>query len=87
MERGRAYCHLYGRCRRTKEIFRIKAKALLDKGVRIEQVNGIKTLFTVSPASGAYKVNFGEEEFMNYFKEFCVHNWWKCYFKSLSGYE
>ena len=46
------------------------AKALLDKGVKIEQVNGNKTLFSVSPADGSYKVNFGEEEFMNYFKEF-----------------
>ena len=46
------------------------AKALLDKGVTIQQVNGIKTLFTVSPADGSYKVNFGEEEFMNYFKAF-----------------
>ena len=43
---------------------------MLDKGVKIEQVNGIKTLFSVSPADGSYKVNFGEEEFMNYFKEF-----------------
>ena len=24
--------------------------------------------FSVSPADGSYKVNFGEEEFMNYFK-------------------
>ncbi len=53
-----------------KKYFTAKAKELLDKGVKIEQVNGIKTLFTVSPADGAYKVNFGEEEFMNYFKEF-----------------
>ena len=50
--------------------FAAKAKELLDKGVKIEQVNGIKTLFSVSPADGSYKVNFGEEEFMNYFKEF-----------------
>ncbi|NDV66852.1 hypothetical protein [Bacteroides sp. 224] len=50
--------------------FTANAKALLDKGVKIEQVNGIKTLFTVSPEDGSYKVNFGEEEFMNYFKEF-----------------
>lgn len=50
--------------------FAAKAKDLLDKGVKIEQVNGIKTLFSVSPADGSYKVNFGEEEFMNYFKEF-----------------
>ncbi|MDO4165646.1 MAG: hypothetical protein Q4D56_14880, partial [Bacteroides sp.] len=53
-----------------KKYFTAKAKGLLDKGVKIEQVNGIKTLFTVSPADGSYKVNFGEEEFMNYFKEF-----------------
>ena len=51
-----------------KKYFAAHAKALLDKGVTIQQVNGIKTLFTVSPADGSYKVNFGEEEFMNYFK-------------------
>jgi V/A-type H+-transporting ATPase subunit E len=50
--------------------FTAQAKALLDKGVTIEQVNGQKTLFTVKPANGAYKVEFGEAEFMNYFKEF-----------------
>lgn len=53
-----------------KKYFAAQAKTLLDKGVQIEQVNGNKTLFTVSPADGSYKVNFGEEEFMNYFKEF-----------------
>lgn len=53
-----------------KKYFAANAKTLLDKGVRIEQVNGIKALFTVSPSDGSYKVNFGEEEFMNYFKEF-----------------
>ncbi len=53
-----------------KKYFAAKAKSLLDKGIKIEQVNGTKTLFTVSPADGSYKVNFGEEEFMNYFKEF-----------------
>ena len=45
-------------------------KALLDKGVTINQVNGMKMLFSISPADGSYKVNFGEEEFENYFKEF-----------------
>lgn len=53
-----------------KKYFAAHAKALLDKGVVIEQVNGIKVLFSVSPADGSYKVNFGEEEFMNYFREF-----------------
>lgn len=55
---------------KLKAYFSKKAKDLLDKGVKIEQVNGIKTLFTISPANGSYKINFGEEEFMNYFKEF-----------------
>ena len=53
-----------------KKFFAAKAKDLLDKGVKIEQVNGMKTLFSISPADGSYKVNFGEEEFENYFKAF-----------------
>ncbi len=53
-----------------KKYFAANAKDVLDKGVKIEQVNGNKTLFTISPADGSYKVNFGEEEFENYFKEF-----------------
>lgn len=53
-----------------KKYFAANAKTILDKGVTIEQVNGSKVLFTISPADGSYKVNFGEEEFMNYFKEF-----------------
>lgn len=53
-----------------KKYFAANAKSLLDKGVKIEQVNGIKALFSISPADGSYKVNFGEEEFENYFKEF-----------------
>lgn len=53
-----------------KKYFAAQAKDLLDKGVKVEQVNGMKTLFSISPADGSYKVNFGEEEFENYFKEF-----------------
>lgn len=53
-----------------KKYFAVQAKGLLDKGVKIEQVNGVKVLFTIAPADGSYKVNFGEEEFENYFKEF-----------------
>ena len=53
-----------------KKYFAAHAKGLLDKGVKIEKVNGSKVLFSVSPADGSYKVNFGEEEFDNYFKEF-----------------
>lgn len=53
-----------------KEVFAKKAKALLDKGLKIEQVNGQKTAFIVQPANGAYQVCFGEAEFEAYFKNF-----------------
>lgn len=53
-----------------KKYFVANAKELLDKGVEIKEVNNIKTLFTISPADNSYKINFGEEEFKNYFKEF-----------------
>ena len=53
-----------------KKYFAAKAKQLLDGSVKIEQVNGLKTLFTGPPADGSYKVSFGEEEFMSYFKDF-----------------
>ena len=53
-----------------KKFFAANAKAVLDKGVKIAQVNGNKALLTISPADGSYKVNFGEEEFENYFKDF-----------------
>ena len=53
-----------------KAYFAKEAKALLDKGVTIEQVNGQKTLFSVHPADGSYRVDFGKEEFENFFKSF-----------------
>ena len=53
-----------------RAFFAKKAKALLDKGVKIEQVHGLKTMFTIQPADGSYKVNFGEAEFEEYFKSF-----------------
>lgn len=53
-----------------KALFAQKAKALLDNGVKIEEVNGQKSLFTIQPADGSYKVNFGEAEFEEFFKSF-----------------
>lgn len=53
-----------------KAYFAANAKELLDKGVTIEQVNGKSALFTIAPADGSYKVNFGQEEFETYFKNF-----------------
>lgn len=53
-----------------KAYFAAKAKDLLDKGVTIKKVNGKETMFSISPADGSYKVNFGKEEFETYFKNF-----------------
>jgi len=53
-----------------KAYFAAKAKALLDKGVTINKVNGKDTLLSIAPADGSYKVNFGEQEFEAYFKNF-----------------
>lgn len=53
-----------------KTYFAREAKALLDKGVKIEKVNGRQTLFSVEPADGSYRVDFGKEELENYFKNF-----------------
>ncbi len=48
--------------------FKANAKELLDKGVKITQVNGRAAEFSIQPADGSYKVNFGTEEFENWFK-------------------
>ncbi|MDR2139967.1 MAG: hypothetical protein LBP50_10525 [Tannerella sp.] len=50
--------------------FEGNAKALLNRGVQIEKVNGKDASFTLVPADGSYKVTFGEDEFMTFFKEF-----------------
>ena len=51
-----------------KKFFTAQAKDLLDKGVKITQVNGQAAEFSIQPADGSYKVNFGTDEFMNWFK-------------------
>lgn len=50
--------------------FEANAKALLDGGIKIEKVNGKSASFTIVPADGSYKVTFGEDEFVAFFKEF-----------------
>lgn len=52
-----------------KAFFVAKAKELLDKGVEIKQINGVKG-FSVSPAGGSYKINFGEGEFETFLISF-----------------
>ena len=53
-----------------KTYFAKQAKALLDKGVTITKVNGKDTLVSVSPKDGSYRVDFGEQQFEEYFKTF-----------------
>ena len=50
--------------------FEANAKNLLNNGVKIEKVNGHDASFTILPSDGSYKVSFGEEEFIAFFKEF-----------------
>lgn len=50
--------------------FEANAKELLTKGVKIEKVSGKDTAFAILPADGSYKVTFGEEEFVSFFKDF-----------------
>ena len=50
--------------------FESNDKALLNQGVKIEKVAGKSTSFTILPADGSYKVTFGEEEFVAFFKDF-----------------
>ncbi len=52
------------------DFFRSKAAELLDKGLTIKQVNNLNTHFVLTAKDGSYKIQFGEEEFINYFKEF-----------------
>ena len=55
---------------RTAKYFEANAKSLLDRGVKIEKVSGHDASFTIVPADGSYKVSFGEDEFVAFFKEF-----------------
>lgn len=55
---------------KLKAYFAAHAKELLDKGLTINNINGKEVLFSIAPADGSYKINFGEEEFINYLKDF-----------------
>jgi len=53
-----------------KQYFEAQVKEALSKGIEIKQVNGRATSFSIVSKEGSYKVNFGEKEFMDYFKTF-----------------
>ncbi|MDR2389744.1 MAG: hypothetical protein LBD89_08175 [Tannerellaceae bacterium] len=51
--------------------FAANAKDLLNQGeVKIEKTAGKNASFTILPADGSYKVTFGEDEFVSFFKDF-----------------
>lgn len=52
------------------DYFAANAKDALSKGVKINETKGIKTDFAITPAEGGYKITFGDDEFIAYFKEF-----------------
>lgn len=53
-----------------KKYFAANAKALLDKGVKIEEVKALKTDFQIVNEKGGYKLAFGDAEFEAFFKAF-----------------
>ena len=53
-----------------KKYFAANAKGLLDKGVKIEEVKGLKTNFQIVSEKGGYKLSFGDAEFEAFFKSF-----------------
>ena len=53
-----------------QQYFEAQAKELLTKGIEIKQVSGRVTSFSIVCEDKNYRVNFGEEEFVNYFKTF-----------------
>ncbi len=52
------------------EYFTANAKNLLNKNVKINQANNVKADFTIVPQKDGFKITFGDDEFMAYFKEF-----------------
>ena len=51
-----------------KAYFVQNAKALLEEGLTIKQVAGKATQYTIRPQNGSFKVEIGEQEFVELFK-------------------
>lgn len=52
------------------EYFRANAKNLLNQGVKITKANDIKADFSIVPEKGGYKLTFGDDELIAFFREF-----------------
>ncbi|MBP5290958.1 MAG: hypothetical protein J6Y76_06030 [Paludibacteraceae bacterium] len=53
-----------------KKYVAANVKGMLDKGVKIEEVKGQKTDFAIVPEKGGYKLTFGDDELIAYFKDY-----------------
>lgn len=53
---------------KLKAYFAQNAKALLEEGLTIKQVAGKATQYTIRPQNGSFKVEIGEQEFVELFK-------------------
>lgn len=53
-----------------KTYFESQAKESFNKKIKIEKVNGNKTDFVIVAKGGAYKIEFGQAELIEYFKQF-----------------
>lgn len=51
-----------------KAYFAQNAKALLEEGLTIKQIAGKATQYTIRPQNGSFKVEIGEQEFVELFK-------------------
>ena len=51
-----------------KAYFAQNAKSLLEEGLTIKQVAGKATQYTIRPQNGSFKVEIGEQEFVELFK-------------------
>ena len=51
-----------------KAYFAQNARALLEEGLTIKQVAGKATQYTIRPQNGSFKVEIGEQEFVELFK-------------------
>jgi len=47
-----------------------QAKDLLANKIEIKEVKGIKTDFVITPQQGGYKLEFGDDQLVEYFKEY-----------------
>ena len=55
---------------RLQSFFQANAASILEKGVTIDRVNGLKRTFEIAPKEGGYKIKISPESFVEYFKDF-----------------